>query len=57
MQMLRNCRFISEKILCSYHDLFIYSLKTGALLEAAFMAGALLAGADSATVGKFEEAG
>ncbi len=37
--------------------LFIYSLKTGALLEAAFMAGALLAGADSATVGKFEEAG
>lgn len=37
--------------------LFIYSLKTGALLEAAFMAGALLAGADSATVSQFEKAG
>lgn len=37
--------------------LFIYSLKTGALLEAAFMAGALLAGADSAVVSQFEEAG
>lgn len=37
--------------------LFIYSLKTGALLEAAFMAGALLAGTDSATVSQFEKAG
>ena len=36
---------------------FIYSLKTGALIEAAFMAGAVLAGADNATVAGFEKAG
>ena len=36
---------------------FIYSLKTGALIEAAFMAGAVLAGADSGTVAEFEKAG
>ena len=36
---------------------FIYSLKTGALIEAAFMAGAMLAGADSNIVEAFEKAG
>lgn len=36
---------------------FIYSLKTGALLEAAFMAGAVLAGADSDNVKALEQAG
>ena len=36
---------------------FIYSLKTGALIEAAFMAGAVLAGADSNIVAAFEKAG
>lgn len=36
---------------------FIYSLKTGALIEAAFMAGAVLAGADSNIVEAFEKAG
>ena len=35
---------------------FIYSLKTGALIEAAFMAGAVLAGADSNIVAAFEKA-
>ena len=35
---------------------FIYSLKTGALIEAAFMAGAMLAGADSNIVEAFEKA-
>lgn len=37
--------------------LFIYSLKTGALLEAAFMTGAVLAGADDGTVKELEKAG
>lgn len=37
--------------------LFIYSLKTGALIEAAFMTGAVLAGADNAVVKEFEKAG
>ena len=36
---------------------FIYSLKTGALIEAAFMAGEVLAGADSNIVAAFEKAG
>lgn len=36
---------------------FIYSLKTGALIEAAFMAGAVLAGADNGTVTELERAG
>ena len=36
--------------------LFIYRLKTGALLEASFMIGAVLAGADSETVEKLERA-
>lgn len=36
---------------------FIFRLKTGALIEAAFMAGAILAGADDAVVSKVEEAG
>lgn len=36
---------------------FIFNLKTGALIEAAFMAGAILAGADDATVQEFERAG
>ena len=36
---------------------FIYSLKTGALIEAAFMAGAVLAGADNGTVAELEKAG
>lgn len=36
---------------------FIFRLKTGALIEAAFMAGAILAGADDAVVSKLEEAG
>ena len=36
---------------------FIYRLKTGALLEASLMVGALLAGADDAQVKKMEDAG
>ena len=36
---------------------FIYRLKTGALLEASLMIGAILAGADEAQVKKMEEAG
>lgn len=36
---------------------FIYNLKTGALIEAAFMIGALLAGADSLNVEALEKAG
>ena len=36
---------------------FIFNLKTGALIEAAFMAGAILAGADARTVEKMEKAG
>lgn len=36
---------------------FIFNLKTGALIEAAFMAGAVLAGADDETVGNLEKAG
>lgn len=36
---------------------FIYSLKTGALIEAAFMAGAVLAGAGTNIVEAFEKAG
>lgn len=36
---------------------FIFRLKTGALIEAAFMAGALLAGAGKETVQKLEKAG
>ena len=36
---------------------FIYRLKTGALLEASLMIGAILAGADDAQVKKMEEAG
>ena len=36
---------------------FIFNLKTGALMEAAFMAGAILAGADDRTVEKMEKAG
>jgi geranylgeranyl diphosphate synthase type II len=36
---------------------FIFRLKTGALIEAAFMAGAILAGADEKTVSELEEAG
>ncbi len=36
---------------------FIYSLKTGALIEAAFMAGAVLADADNNSVKALEEAG
>ena len=36
---------------------FIYSLKTGALIEAAFMAGADLAGGDNGTVAELEKAG
>lgn len=36
---------------------FIYSLKTGALIEAAFMAGAVLAGADNGIVAELEKAG
>ena len=34
---------------------FIFNLKTGALIEAAFMAGAILAGADDRTVEKMEK--
>lgn len=36
---------------------FIYRLKTGALLEASLMVGAILAGADDAQVKKMEDAG
>lgn len=36
---------------------FIFRLKTGALIEAAFMAGAILAGADEQTVEKIEKIG
>ena len=36
---------------------FIFNLKTGALIEAAFMAGAILAGADDTAVQKMEKAG
>ena len=36
---------------------FIYRLKTGALIEAAFMAGAVLAGADESAVADIEKAG
>ena len=36
---------------------FIFNLKPGALIEAAFMAGAILAGADDRTVEKMEKAG
>lgn len=36
---------------------FIFNLKTGALIEAAFMAGAVLAGADESAVADIEEAG
>lgn len=36
---------------------FIFNLKTGALIEAAFMAGAILAGADEVTVKNLEKAG
>lgn len=36
---------------------FIFNLKTGALIEAAFMAGAILAGADEDTVRRLEKAG
>lgn len=36
---------------------FIFRLKTGALIEAAFMAGATLAGADDLTVTELEKAG
>lgn len=34
---------------------FIFNLKTGALIEAAFMAGAILAGADDLTVEKWKK--
>lgn len=36
---------------------FIFNLKTGALIEAAFMAGAVLAGADKSAVADIEKAG
>lgn len=36
---------------------FIFNLKTGALIEAAFMAGAVLAGADESAVNDIEKAG
>ena len=36
---------------------FIFNLKTGALIEAAFMAGAILAGASDEIVNKLEQAG
>lgn len=36
---------------------FIFRLKTGALIEAAFMAGATLAGADDLTIAELEKAG
>ncbi len=36
---------------------FIFNLKTGALIEAAFMAGAVLAGADESAVADIEKAG
>lgn len=36
---------------------YIFRLKTGALIEAAFMAGAVLAGCDGDVLGKLEEAG
>lgn len=36
---------------------FIYQLKTGALIEAALMLGAALAGADDTTIAKMEQAG
>ena len=36
---------------------FIFNLKTGALIEAAFMAGAVLAGADEGAVADIEKAG
>lgn len=36
---------------------FIFRLKTGALIEAAFMAGAVLAGADDLTIAELEKAG
>lgn len=36
---------------------FIFNLKTGALIEASFMAGAILAGADDKTVDDIERAG
>ncbi|MGN0328450.1 MAG: polyprenyl synthetase family protein [Lachnospira sp.] len=36
---------------------YIFRLKTGALIEAAFMAGAVLAGCDEDVLGKLEEAG
>ncbi len=36
---------------------FIFNLKTGALIEAAFMAGAVLAGASDETVSSLEDAG
>lgn len=36
---------------------FIFRLKTGALIEAAFMAGAILAGADENTVNEIEKVG
>ena len=36
---------------------FIFNLKTGALIEAAFMAGAVLAGADESAVDDIEKAG
>lgn len=36
---------------------FIFNLKTGALIEAAFMAGAILAGTDETTIAQLEKAG
>lgn len=36
---------------------FIYRLKTGALIEASLMIGAILAGADEVSVARMQEAG
>ena len=49
--------YLTEKPMTAEDIRFIFNLKTGALIEAAFMAGAILAGASDEIVNKLEQAG
>lgn len=49
--------YLTEKPMTAEDIRFIFDLKTGALIEAAFMAGAILAGASDEVVNKLEQAG
>lgn len=49
--------WLTDKPMCAEELDFIFRLKTGALIEAAFMAGAILAGADAECVSRLEQAG